>query len=31
MKLKTDSGNHAVIFQILLAVVFFVALAFLAR
>jgi hypothetical protein len=31
MKLRIDSGDHAVILQILLAVVFFIALAFLAR
>jgi hypothetical protein len=31
MKLRIDSGDYAVIFQILLAVVFLIALAFLAR
>ncbi len=31
MKLRIDSGDHAVILQILLAVAFFVALALLAR
>jgi len=31
MKLRIDSGHHAVILQILLAAVFFIALIFLSR
>ncbi len=31
MKLKIDSGNHAVLLQIALAVLFFIALALVAR